>query len=426
MDNPRELIIEYLRGELEGEEKQAFEKLLAEDADFKNEVDKQKNLWELFGKMPEVEASKKLKENTLHAVKHYKNKSIKIRLFRLQDKLEQTKKKETRRLFAPVSAAAAFLIIAAVIITVLLSTDKEYEKSMVADNDKVAYESVSDEAKSDKNTANKIENEKLEGDSFEGSKKSDFVGYDSKAKTAISLDKGPYPDASLNRSGFSNLADPLAPGDNTSAKENSEYYEDEVEDSQPAKKFRNADNASVYAYILDLNREMDEPLTINQQLNLPTDVKGKVTTRLDLAKYEILNSIENLSKPVRIILILVEGSQFKAFKSDGTFQEIRSNTDFSLSVNENTIKLLSQSMNSLDAGNSSTNLRSAELWISMLTKQTVNLTLYSALDSPDTIHEMQGSFDTKNSDPTIEIIDTSETRGLQSWAASKGYSYSPR
>ena len=150
MNSQNEQIIEYLRGELEGDEKAAFEELLANDANFRKELEKQKNLWDLFGKLPEVDVSNRLKEKTLYAVKHYKNKSMKIRLFRAEDKIEQLKKKETRRLFTPVSAAAAVLILAAVVITILLSENAlkmEFaDEAKVANDEPAAIKSLKENA----------------------------------------------------------------------------------------------------------------------------------------------------------------------------------------------------------------------------------------------------------------------------------------
>ena len=68
MDSQREQIIEYIRGELEGSEKIAFEKLLAKNAKFRLEFEKHKNLWEMYGKLPHIEAGERLKRKTLHAI----------------------------------------------------------------------------------------------------------------------------------------------------------------------------------------------------------------------------------------------------------------------------------------------------------------------------------------------------------------------
>ena len=121
MDNQKEQIIEYIRDELEGEEKESFERLLSKNAKIKQEYENMKNIWDLYEKLPQIEINESLYEKTLHSVKHYKSKSIKIRMFRTQDKIDLDRKKAARRLFTPVSAAAAVLILATVIITVIAS-----------------------------------------------------------------------------------------------------------------------------------------------------------------------------------------------------------------------------------------------------------------------------------------------------------------
>ncbi|MCD4656929.1 MAG: hypothetical protein K8S87_05235 [Planctomycetes bacterium] len=454
MDSQRELIIEYIRGELEGDEKQSFERLLNIDAKFKKEYEKQKNIWDLYGKLPQIKLTDSVRERTLHSVKHYKSKSIKIRMFHAQDKIEIERKKVARRLFTPISAAAAVLILTTVIITMIVtdSTLSKMKEGRIAASEKSEMkEKLPVSVKNgDLKTIAPEESEKMEMDSKGESlkKAAPQNGWDN---TKLKNNSEPeiiddeetnenyrvlWPDKPLSRKskGYDSIASDNRGGGFEREDKAPEISADASKDSIERKKEMNDAIASdIYVYFLDRGAEMDISLSENQKLNMPTELKDKISTRFDMAKHEIIHELKALGRNDRFLVIILEGLGAYRISKIGNRTEFTSfNISFILNNNNEVVNSITKELEKLSTKNynykSDDKLEVIKDRIQTISSIISHLKFYTAMVPENTV-----SADSVDAKPgkgyissNVDIIDLGGSSNLEGWAKNNNFSYSRR